>query len=272
MRWLIVVALLAQEPVKFETKVAAGDSMKISIQSSLEVEILVKDGVGETTKTFIVVRKDALRQEVTGVSNGLPESLKIKCDSSVIQESGTALQLSERATEMAGKTFLVSRAASGWSVKCLDGSAPPAEARALGAWNELVKLLPKDGARQGDSWKIPAREISALIQASSAAEPGGTIDCTCESVADNKIALGFKGTIDCKGPQDSTITLKIENGRAVFDAGKGRPLSVSLTAALESARDVAVNVPKLGQLQDEKQKVGEIHTRSKKLEVNFTFE
>ncbi len=273
MRWLIVVALIAQDPVvKVEPKVSQGDRLTVSVQSSVDVDILVRDGEGESTKLLSIVRRERFTQEVTGAAGGVAESLRIQCHASTIQKVGTGIPLKETNTDLAGKTFIVARTGSGWKVSATDGHGVPSSAGSLGAWNELMRLLPREGAQQGGTWRVASKDLAGLILLDPVSELAGSLDCACESVADGKVTVSFKGSIDCRGADESNIKVTIASGKAVFDAARARPLSVMISGGLEITKDVVDISKKPGQLEDVKTKVGEIVTRSKKLEVSFVFE
>src|SRR5258706_1314059 len=92
MRWLIALALLLQDKV--------GDKMSVTFESSLELETVVRDGKGETTRLLNLNRKEKFTQTRMDA-----KTVKIECLSSTLQKSGTDSPIEEKPTSLAGQSF-----------------------------------------------------------------------------------------------------------------------------------------------------------------------
>ncbi len=273
MHWFLLLALLAQDTATLTPKAAAGDKTTVTVESAVDLDINVTDGGGKSTKLLSVGRKEKFVQEVTEAAEGKPKALRILCLSSTVQKSGTGLPLTEpQSTAIEGQTYLLTRLAANWVVKDKDGNPPPADGQALGAWNDAVRLLPKGAVKVSDTWKVEAKEVKALIAPVAAAEFAGTLKCTCESLMENKATILFEGTLTGKGKDDSSLKLTISAGRLVFDAEKGRLVSVTAGSSIESLQELTEVVRKEAGGEEEKRKEGEIAGKSRKLDIAFTFE
>jgi len=268
MRWLIALSLLLQDA-------KAGDKATVTFESSLELETVVRDGKGETTRLLNLARKEKFHQVRTDA-----RTLKIECVSSTLQKTGTDSPIEEKATALAGRTFISSRSESGWTVKDLDGNAPPIEGRNLGAWNDAGQILPPGGnPKQGDKWVVDGKDLLPLVFPSSIRDAVGKLECSCESVEGGKLNVTFSGQITGKGKEEAatSITLTIKSGRLSYDQAKKRPSMLMLSGSFESITDMVDTVLKAGtganlNNEEERRKIGEITSKSRKLDVTVTIE
>lgn len=262
MRWLTAFVLAAQA--------AAGDSGTISVDSTLELEVVVRDGSGETTRLLALSRRERFRQEVLEVEEGRPRVVRVKVLGSTLQRSGTDLPLEVKPTKLVDRTFVATRGPQGWSAVDVEGGAAPAEGIALGAWNEWRTLVPKRDFKAGDQWTLREAEVAAILFPANLREGTGTLTCTCESREGNRASILFRGKVAGRGKDDSNVTLTVNVGRLILVDGKPSLLSVS--GALESALDVVDVYRKPNENEEERRKVGEVLVRSRKLEVTFEFQ
>lgn len=268
MRWLIVLALLLQDP-------KAGDKAIITVESSLELETVVRDGKGETTRLLNLTRKEKFNQVRVDAT-----TVKLDCTVSSLQKSGTDTPIDEKSTALAGRTFLASRSGNGWTVKDQDGNAPPTEGRNLGAWNDAGLILPPGGSpKAGDKWVVEGKDLLPLVFTSTIREASGKLECACESVEGGKINVLFTGQITGKGKEDTftTITVTIKAGRLTYDEAKKRPQMLMISGGFESITDMLDKVIKAGtgasvNNEEERRKIGEISAKSRKLDVMITIE
>ena len=267
MRWLIALLLLNAQ---------SGEKMTVSFESSLELETVVRDGKGETTRRLDLTRKEKFSQVRMDA-----KTVKIEVLSSSLQKSGTDTPAEEKPTPLAGKAFFATRLESGWTVKDLDGGAPPNEGQNLGAWNDVGLLLPAGGAepKAGDKWAVEGKELLSLIFPSSIREGTGKLDCACESADGGKANITFVGEIKGKGKDEgqTQITLTVKSGRLVYDTGKKRAASLMLSGSFEATTDMVDVIRKPGTggqvgNEEERRKIGEISVKSHKLEAVITFE
>src|SRR5579864_8975235 len=126
MLWFITFALLAQEPV----------DGTVTFDSSLELETVIRDGKGESTRLLTLNRKEKFRQHKVDA-----KSVKIDCLSSTLQKSGSDILIEEKPTPLAGQSYVATLTEAGWVASDPDGGAPPAEGQSLGAWNGVGALL-----------------------------------------------------------------------------------------------------------------------------------
>lgn len=268
MLWLMALALCVQDP-------KAGEKTTVTFGSTLELETVVRDGKGETTRLLNLTRREKFIQ--TQVD---PKTVKIEVVSSNLQKSGSDTPIEEKPTSLAGRTFMATRAEVGWSVKDQDGGAPPNEGANLGAWNDLSKLLPVSGeVKAGDRWSVEGKELVALLLPTAILEATGKFECSCESAEGGKASILFAGQMTGKGKEDGSgqITFAVKTGRMVYDLGKKRAASVLLSGSFEASRDMTDVVRKPGTgatigNEEERRKVGEIAVKSHKLEVEINLE
>jgi hypothetical protein len=274
MRWLIAMSLIVAPAASAQEK--AGEKMTVTFESSLELETVVRDGKGETTRLLNLNRREKFAQTRMDA-----KTVKVECLSSSLQKSGTDTPVEDKSTALAGKAYFATRMESGWSVKDLDGGAPPNEGTNLGAWNDVSLLLPPGGAepKAGDKWTVESKDLLPLIFPTMIRDGAGKIECTCESVEGGKANIVFTGQITGKGKDENqtTLTLTVKSARLAYDLEKKRPASLMLTGGFEAMTDIVDVVRKPGtggnvNNEEERRKVGEISVRSNKLETVITFE
>lgn len=253
-----------------------GQTSTVTVESAADLDILVRDGLGENRRVLSLVRKEKFSQEVTDVNEGRPKSVKVKVLASTLQRSGTDLPIEEKPTALAGQTFTSSRLGDGWMARDKTGGAPPIEAVHLGAWNEAYRLLPKDAPKAGDSWKADGKDFLSVLYPMGMSEATGQLDVTCEAADAGTITVKFAGKLQGR-PRDEAITrqaVEITAGKLVFDVAKGRPASLALSGSVEAGMDQVDTYRKPGapEGEEERRKIGEIFIRSTRLEVTFTFE
>jgi hypothetical protein len=208
------------------------------------------------------------------------KTVKIECVSSSLQKSGTDTPIEEKPTALAGHAYFATRGESGWSVKDLDGGAPPNEGMNLGAWNDITRLLPPSGdPKAGDKWTVEGKDLLALVFPTSIREATGKFECSCESAEGGKANIVFAGEITGKGKDEGQTQLKftVKTGRLTYDLGKKKAASLLLSGAFQSTTDMVDVIRKPGTganigNDEERRKVGEIAAKSNKLEVEITFE
>jgi hypothetical protein len=265
MLWIIAVALFAQDPV----------DATISVDSSMELETVIRDGKGESIRHLTLNRKEKFKQHKVDA-----KSVKIECLSSTLQKSGSDAVLEEKPTSLAGQTYVATKTDAGWVAADVDGGAPPAEGQNLGAWNGLSALLPPGGEpKVGDKWAVEAKDLLSIIFPTSIRDASGRLECSCESVEGGKAGILFTGQITGRGKDDlqAQITLTIKTGRLTYDLGKKAPNSLLLSAEFKSDMDIVDVVRKPGvgtsiNNQEERRKMGEISIHSTKMEMSLTFE
>jgi hypothetical protein len=272
MRLALIVGLMAAVSAPAWTQAKAGDKAMVDVQSTLELDIAVRDGSGpgETLRFLSLVRRETFEQEVLTVADGLPSSVRIKVASSTLQKSGTDTLLEEKSTALAGQTYTSMRGQGGWMAKDADGGAAPAEGAALGAWNDAGRLLPKTGLQAGGQWEVDAADAVALLSPAGVREAGGKLSCTCKALDANKASITFTGSLTGKAKNDARVTLAINTGVMEYDLSKGRPTNFSISGSFESLLSVEDEYRKPGaEGQVEKRKVGEIAVKSRKLTTSF---
>lgn len=264
MRWLIALAVMSQAKT--------GDKMSVTVDSTLELEILIKDGTGDSTRLLNVVRREKFAQEATATADGHVTGARIRCLSSRIQKEGSYLPPREEATGLAEKSFAAVRTENGWSVKGDDGNPPAADGQSLGSWNDAVRLLVQPNPQPEATWTVNGADAAPLLYGAALANAKGLLRCKVESVSDGKVAVSFLGAIDGEGKDGSVVIFNVSSGLLVADVAKSRPVSLNISGAVESRRDIVETYRKPGSLDDERRKVGEITAKSKRLEVNFIFQ
>lgn len=266
MLWLFTLAMLAQDPV----------NGTITIESSVELETVVRDGKGESTRLLTLNRKDKFKQTKVDA-----KSVRVEVLTSALQKSGSDTPIEEKNTALAGQSYVSSKTDAGWVAADADGGSPPVEGRNLGAWNSLSGLLPAGGEpKPGDKWTVESRDLLPLIFPTAIKEATGKLECACESVDGGKAMVTFSGAINGKGKDDhnqAQITLTIKSGRLIYDLGKKAPSSLLMTGSFESQTDIVDVLRKPGTglkvgNEEERRKIGEISVKTKKLEMSLTFE
>lgn len=276
MRWLIALSLIAA-PFAGSTEAQdakAGEKATIVFESTLELETVVRDGKGETTRLLNLTRKEKFNQvRMDG------KTVKIECVSSSLQKSGTDTPADEKPTALAGQSFFSTKTENGWTVQDVNGGAPPNEGANLGAWNDISVLLPASGeVKTGDKWTVDGKALMPLIFPTALREGTGKIECACESADGGKANVVFTGSVGGKGRDEGqTITLTVKSGRLTYDLEKKRPVNLMLSGSFEALTDMVDVVRKPGtgttiNNDEERRKVGEISVKSHKLEAVITFE
>ena len=256
---------------------AVGQTSTVNVESSIDMDIMVRDGLGENRRVMSLVRKEKFAQEVTELAEGKPRSVKVKVLASTLQRSGTDMPIEVKPTPMAGQVFASTRTGEGWLARDMTGGAPPIEAMHLGAWNETYRLLPKEAPTAGANWQVEGKDFLAVFYPMGLAEAVGKLDCTCEAVADGKATITFKGQIQGRAKDEAVTKLAVDvkAGKLVIDIAKGTPVSLSVSGSIESGLDQVEVYRKpaaAGIVEEERRKVGEIAVKSAKLEVTITFE
>jgi hypothetical protein len=271
MRLVLALGLVAAAVAPALSQVKAGDTATVSVESSIDLEIQVRDGSGEVTRLLSLVRRETFEQEVLAVAETQATSVRIRVVSSTLQKSGTDAPLEEKATALSGQTYTSVRGQSGWIARDPDGGAAPAEGSGLGTWNDAGRLLPKAGLAAGGQWDIDAAQISALVSPSGLKEAAGKLTCTCQALEGNKASIVFSGQITGKGKDDAQVTLILKTGRLEYDLSKGRPTMLSVSGSYESLLTVEDVYRKPNEENEERRKIGEVLVKSRKLEAIFTF-
>ena len=276
MRWLIALTMLAAPLATSTDARQAGEKTSIAFESALELEIVVRDGKGETTRLLNLNRREKFSQSRVDAT-----TVKVECLSSSLQKSGTDTPVEEKSTALAGNSYLATKTENGWTVKNVDGGAPPNEGNNLGAWNDVVQLLPAGGSepKQGEKWTVEAKDLLTLMFPASLREATGKIECACESIEGGKANIVFNGQLTGKGKEESgsAVTMTVKTGRLVYDFGKKRPAQLMLQGSFEATTDMVDIVRKPGtggnvNNEEERRKVGEITVKSNKLDASISFE
>ena len=276
MRWLIALTMLAA-PLATSTEARqAGEKTSISFDSALELEIVVRDGKGESTRLLNLNRREKFVQ--TRVDG---RTVKVDCLSSVLQKSGTDTPVEEKSTGLAGHSYVATKTENGWTVKNSEGGAPPTEGLNLGAWNDVAQLLPQGGVepKQGEKWNVEAKDLLNLIFPAAMREGTGKIECACESIDGGKANIVFNGQLTGKGKEEtgSTVTMTVKTGRLVYDFSNKKPAQLMLQGSYEATSDMVDVVRKPGtggtvNNEEERRKVGEISVKTNKLDASISFE
>ena len=273
MRWLMALTMLA---APLATAQEAGEKMSVAFESAVELEIVVRDGKGETTRLLNLNRREKFSQIRIDA-----RTVKVDCLSSLLQKSGTDTPVEEKATGLSGNTYVATKTENGWTVKNSDGGAPPNEGQNLGAWNDVAQLLPPGGAepKQSEKWTVEAKDLLSLIFPAAMREGTGKIECACESIDGGKANIVFTGELKGKGKEEigSTVTMSVKTGRLVYDYGKKRPAQLMVQGSFEATTDMVDVVRKPGtggnvNNEEERRKIGEITVKSNKLDASISFE
>jgi hypothetical protein len=276
MRSLIVLTMLLA-PLATSTEARqAGEKTSIGFDSAMELEIVVRDGKGETTRLLNLSRREKFVQTRVDA-----RTVKVDCLSSVVQKSGTDTPVEEKSTGLAGNSFVATKTENGWTVKNSEGGAPPNEGQNLGAWNDVAQLLPAGGAepKQGEKWTVEAKDLLAMLFPAAMREGTGKIECACESIEGGKANILFNGQLTGKGREEtgSSVTMTVKTGRLVYDFGKKKPAQLMMQGSFESTTDMVDVVRKPGtggnvNNEEERRKVGEISVKTNKLDASISFE
>jgi hypothetical protein len=247
----------------------SADRATIKVESSVELDIVVRDGNGEAKKLLNVSRKDAYRQDRVDA-----RSMRIKVLSSRLQRSGTDTPLEERDTALAGKTYTATRTEAGWAVLDDKGGVAPVDGANLGAWNDLVRLLPPGGSvKAGAKWSLESKDLLPFLYPHGLHETEGKLELSCQSVEGSRANVSLTGTVSGKGSADNTkVVLQIKSGTLVYDTGVNRPVSLLISAVLESTTDMVDLVRKPNTNEEERRKVGEVTLKSRRFDTALTVE
>ncbi|HEX7897175.1 MAG TPA: hypothetical protein VF950_05420 [Planctomycetota bacterium] len=256
---------------------AVGQTSTVSVESSIDMDILVRDGLGENRRVLSLTRKEKFSQEVTELADGKAKSVKVKVLASTLQRSGTDMPIEVKPTPLSGQVFASTRTGEGWTARDSTGGAPPIEAMHLGAWNEAYRLMPKDAPTAGANWQVDGRDFLSVFYPMGLAEAVGKLDCSCEAVEGGRATILFKGQIQGRAKDESVTKLMVDikAGRLIIDVAKAAPVSLSVSGSIESGLDQVEVYRKpaaAGVVEEERRKVGEISVKSAKLEVTITFE
>jgi hypothetical protein len=256
---------------------AVGQNATVSVDSNVDMEILVRDGLGENRRVLNLVRKEKFAQEITEVADGQPRSIKVRVLASTLQRSGTDMPIEVKPTALQGKTFASTKSGEGWMARDLQGGAPPIEAMHLGGWNEVARLLPKDAPAAGAQWAVEGRDFLSVLYPMGLAEAVGKLDCACESADGGKAVITFKGQIQGR-PKDEAVTrlvMDIKAGKLVYDVNAKKPVSITVSGNLDSTLDQVEVYRKPGAVganEEERRKIGEILVKNAKIELTIAFE
>jgi hypothetical protein len=273
MRLLVALGLFVAAAAPAFPQAKAGDRTTVSVESTMDVEIFVRDGsgVGEITKRLNLVRRETFEQEVLAVADGLASSVRVKVVASMLQKSGSDTRLEEKPTALVDQTYTSTRGPSGWIAVDSNGGAAPADGSALGGWNDAGWLLPKDGPKAGGTWDVEADKVAALISPTGLREPAGKLSCTCRAVEGGMASISFTGSISGKGKDDVQIKVTVKTGIMEYDLAKGRPAMLSMSGSFDSMLSIEDVTRKPNENIEERQKIGEIQVKSRKLEVKLDF-
>jgi hypothetical protein len=261
----IAFALFSQEPV----------NTTITVDSSLELETVVRDGKGESTRLLTLNRKDKYKQTKVDA-----KSVKIEVLSSTLQKSGSDTPIEEKSTSLVGQTYVSTRTDIGWVASDADGGAPPAEGQSLGAWNGIASMLPASGEMKvGDKWTVEGKDLLPLMFPTSIRDAVGKIEVSVESVEGDKAGIVFAGQITGRSKDDTQaqLNLTIKTGRLTYSIAKKAPVSLLVSGSFESNMDIVDILRKPGtggviNNEEERRKIGEISIKSHKLELSLNFE
>jgi hypothetical protein len=276
---LAAVSASAQETAAPASKfvirpLAAGDKAEIKIESTFELVIESKstqDPDSVITRQLSYARTLECSQVAQAGAEGAPVSLKISVGTAKLQRSGTNVAPVTEASEIENKTYVVTHGEKGRSVKAENGDPAPADALALGAWEDLSALLPKEEPKEGATWTIDAAAITSLVSIPDLPAPTGSFEAKVESLADGKLAIAFTGSLQGKTTKGFDTTFKVTEGKLAFDMAKGRPASLSVVGSLLATKDISQKVSRQKELRQIDEKVGEVKIESRKLEVKAEF-
>lgn len=273
MRLLFTLGLLAAAAAPAVSQAKAGDRTTVSVESAIDVEIFVRDGsgAGEVKKLLNLVRRETFEQEVLAVADGAASSVRIKVVASTLQKSGSDTRLEEKPTALVDQTYTSTRGPSGWAAVDSTGGAAPADGAMLGAWNDAGWLLPKDGPKAGAQWDVEAAKVASLISPTGLREIAGKFSCTCRGVEGGKASIVFSGSLSGKGKDDVQVKVTVKTATMEYDLSKGRPAMILLSGSFESILNIEEVSRKPNENIEERQKIGEIQVKSRKLEAKFDF-
>ena len=277
MRHALLVALLLSTPawsqeggVKMEPKYAPGDKAAVATESTIDLEISSKDGEAEKHRALSTSRQESFTQEVAEVASGRPRLLRIKCTKATIRKSGSNLSPVELTGAMEGQTYQVTPSDSS-PVKTLTGDPAPVEAEMLGSWEELVRLLPGDAKKIGDSWTIDAKDAGAAVWMANLAGTAGTLQCSLTNHEGSKATISFKGSVTGTTRENFKVALEL-SGEYVFDTATGKSVSYTASGSLQMEKKVTERIQKPDSYDAEIVEIGWISVKSKELKAKVTFQ
>lgn len=251
---------------------SVGEKITISIEASMELDLITRDVEGDGPARHIhVSRQEKFVEEVMEIADGRAIKLKVTCSASTLQRSSSGSASSTKeSSPVEGKTFIVDCGSLPAKVTREDGSPAPAEALFLGGWENCLDLLPGRGLKPGEEWKVSGKKIITLALASKIVEPQGELSCTMPDGSQPRIA--FTGEVRGKTGESFSIRLEVIKGELVWDPEKKQPRSVEISGTLELAQDIIYRDRRLGQLLDEERKVGEIRGKSQRFDLRILFQ
>lgn len=268
----VAFAQEAGDAVRLEARAGyLGDRIELQVDSSLDVDIVVKDGQGERTLQFSHVQSETFRQEVTAVEDGMAGTFRVVCRSSKLQRSGTNLPLKSEVTAVEGKEFVIRRTGSAAMVQMADGSEMPAGSEGVGSWEEFGRLFPSKAVRVDEQWVIDKDLTSFLTIGNLEEMKTATLTGTLKSLDGDLAVVGFSGVIEGKTKDKASIKVAITEGEMAFNTARGRPISIRLSGSLEAVKDVITMYQRPGQEGKVPERIGEIRTKSRRLEVRIAF-
>ena len=272
---LITAASAAQDPgastpPKLEFRsLKAGERTQIKIESTFELDIVTRslqDPDAVSTRQLSYVR--TLECSQTAQAEG---GLLVAVSTAKLQRSGTNIAPVTESSEIENKSYVVVASDKGRTVKAENGEPAPADAAALGAWEGFGALLPKPDAKEGAPWSVDAAAIASLVSIPDLATPTGTFEAKIEGASEGKTTVFFSGSLEGKTAKGFDTKLKVAEGRLVFDATTGRPVSLAISGSLEASKDINQKVSRQKELRQVDEKVGEVKVTSRKLEVKAEF-
>ena len=279
--WMLFAAASAAQdgatspPAKLQIRPpTVGDRTEVKIESNVELNIVTKglqEGDAEVVRQVTYVRTMECMQTVEAGAEGAAPNLRVLVATAKLQKSGTNIAPVTETSEIEAKTYIVSRNDKGRTVKADNGDPAPGDAAALGAWEDFAKLLPAGEPKEGATWSIDAAAISAIVTIPDLPAPTGTFDAKMESMADGKAVVFFSGTLAGKTAKGFNTTLKIGEGRLVFDTAKGRPSLLTISGSLEATKEIFQKVSRQKELRQVEERVGDVKVTSQKLEVKAEF-
>jgi len=265
----------ASTPPKVVAKApAAGDRTDVKIESTIELEIEAssnQEGEPKQTRQLSYARTLECSQVVQSIAEGGVPTWRVTIGAAKVQRSGTNIAPVTESSEIENKTYIVTRGEKGLVVKSESGDPTPADASGLGAWEDFGKLLPTGDAKEGQTWQVDAATITALISVPDVAAPTGTFEAKVESSVEGKLTVFFSGELKGKTSKGFDTSLKVAEGRLVYDTAKNRPLSMSVTGSLTAEKPINQKVAKAKELRQVDEPVGVVKVKTSKLEVKAEF-
>jgi hypothetical protein len=262
------------QAVKLEARhPAVGEKGQVRIESALDVDIVVKDSLGERPTKHNTIKSEVFQTEVTRAENGAALMMRVDCSMSELQTSGHNRPLQKGPTELQGRSFLVRRATGQATVvTMMDGTPVLAGAEGLGGWEDFALLLPGKEVAVGEQW-ILQRDVSALVSVTNMAETkSAQIIASLKAIDGSRATITFTGAVEGKAMNGASVKVNVAEGEMIFDMAKGRPVRIGVRGDFEMVKDVTHSYAKPGTPTKIEERVGEIRARSSKLEVKISFE